>query len=261
MNKIDRKLDLNKLKVEITNWIKDYCINNDISSLIVGVSGGIDSALVSTLCANTGIKTYMILLPLNQKSEQTKRGEKHISWLSKRYLNIERIKIDLSEVFKTFKNTLNSDLHNDLGFANTKSRLRMTTLYQIAQSKNGIVVGTGNKVEDFGVGFFTKYGDGGVDISPIADLYKSEVYSMAKHFGIIDEILTARPTDGLWDDDRTDETQIGVSYDELEWVMEFKDNENLNSLTIKEQEILKIYKSLNNKNKHKMVNIPIFKVL
>jgi NAD+ synthase len=261
MKKIDRNLDLTQVKKDITTWIKTYCEQNNITSLVVGVSGGIDSALVSTLCANTGIKTYTILLPLNQKLEQTERGENHIKWLLERYPNVVKLKIDLSKTFETFKNTMEPELHNDLAFANTKSRLRMTTLYQVAQSKNGIVVGTGNKVEDFGIGFFTKYGDGGVDISPIADLYKSEVYAIAKSFGVIDEILTAKPTDGLWDDDRNDETQIGATYDELEWAMQLEDKTNVNALTQNEQEILKIYQMFNNKNKHKMVSIPTFKVL
>ena len=260
MKKIDRKLDLNLIKNNITTWIKSYCENNLIESLIVGVSGGIDSALVSTLCANTEINTYVILLPLNQNKEQTERGEKHIEWLQLNFSNVKKIKIDLSELFNFFKLTLPNELHNDLSFANTKSRIRMTTLYHIAQTKNGIVVGTGNKIEDFGIGFFTKYGDGGIDISPIADLYKSEVYSMSSSFNIIEEILNAKPTDGLWDDDRSDESQIGATYDELEWAMEFKNKDDLNILTDREQEILKIYKMFNKKNKHKMVNIPIFKI-
>ena len=266
MEKIDRKLNLDTLKDEIITWIKNYCKNNKIQSLIIGVSGGIDSALVSTLCAKTDIDTYAILLPLHQKEEQTIRGEKHVDWLINNHSNVKKVKIDLSNVFDTFKTSIPDDSHNELSFANSKSRLRMTTLYQIAQSKNGIVVGTGNKVEDFGVGFFTKYGDGGVDISPIADLYKSEVYEISRLFGVIDEILNARPTDGLWDDDRDDETQIGATYDELEWVMEYIQNNphytpsDLDMLTDKQLNVLRIYMNLNNKNKHKMVETPIFKV-
>ena len=266
MKKINRGLNLNILKDEIIAWIKDYCITYNIQSLIVGVSGGIDSALVSTLCAKTGIDTYTVLLPLHQKEEQTTRGENHVEWLINNHSNVKKIKIDLSSVFDCFKTSIPYDSHNELAFTNSKSRFRMTTLYQIAQSKNGIVVGTGNKVEDFGVGFFTKYGDGGVDISPIADLYKSEVYAISKLFGIVDEILKAKPTDGLWDDDRDDETQMGATYDELEWVMEYLENNpdyNLNDLfflTKKELKVFKIYSNLNNKNKHKMVSTPIFKI-
>jgi NAD+ synthase len=266
MKKIDRGLNLDTLKDDIIMWIKDYCVRYKIQSLIVGVSGGIDSALVSTLCAKTDINTYAILLPLHQKEEQTIRGEKHIDWLINNHTNVKKLKIDLSKTFESFKYSIPNDSHNELSFANSKSRLRMTTLYQIAQVKGGVVVGTGNKVEDFGIGFFTKYGDGGVDISPIADLYKSEVYAMAKVLGIMEEILTARPTDGLWDDDRDDETQIGATYDELEWVMEYIEHNpdfELNDLITfsnRELNVFKIYNELNNKNNHKMVATPIFKV-
>ena len=260
MKKIDRKLDLNLIKNNITTWIKSYCENNLIESLIVGVSGGIDSSLVSFLCANTGIETYTVLLPLHQNEEQTKRGEDHIEWLQSNFNNVKRIKIDLSNIFDFFKLTIPTELHNDLSFANSKSRIRMTTLYHIAQSKNGIVVGTGNKVEDFGIGFFTKYGDGGVDLSPIADLYKSEVYEISKKIGISQNIINAIPTDGLWDDGRDDENQIGVSYDELEWCMEYEIFEKSEILNKKEKNILSIYKNLKNKNNHKMVVIPIFKI-
>lgn len=260
MKKINRGLDLNQIKDNITLWIKSYCKKNMIKSLIVGVSGGIDSALVSSLCANTGIETYAVLLPLHQNKEQTKRGENHIKWLQSNYNNVKQIKIDLSNVFDSFKLTLPSELHNDLSFANSKSRIRMTTLYHIAQSKNGIVVGTGNKVEDFGIGFFTKYGDGGVDLSPIADLYKSEIYEMSKNIGINQDIINAIPTDGLWDDDRNDESQIGASYDELEWCMEYEIYQKNKKLNEKEKHILSIYENLKNKNKHKMVGIPIFKI-
>jgi len=265
MKKIDRKLNLNLIKNNIIDWIKSYCELNSIKSLVVGVSGGIDSALVSTLCSYTGIDTYTILLPIHQNEEHTKRGENHIKWLQSKFNNVNRIKIDLSNVFDTFKLNLDNELHNDLSFANTKSRLRMTALYHIAQSKNGIVVGTGNKVEDFGVGFFTKYGDGGVDISPIADLYKSEVYEMSKLFGILEELINATPTDGLWEDNRDDETQIGVTYDELEWIMEYIENnsnyeEKLFNFSDKEQLLFKKYSELNTKNKHKMGSIPTYKI-
>jgi NAD+ synthase len=263
MIKINRCLDLNKIKDEIIFWIKDYCLKNNINCLVLGVSGGIDSALVSTLCAKTNIKTYTVLLPLHQKKEQTIRGENHIDWLINTHSNVEKIKIDLSSVFDTFKNIIPVNLHDELAFANSKSRLRMITLYQIAQKNSGIVVGTGNKVEDFGVGFFTKYGDGGVDISPIADLYKSEVYEISKLLGIMDDILNCKPTDGLWDDDRDDESQIGATYDELEWVMDMIDNNpelGLSNFTTEEINVIKRYNELNYKNKHKMVSIPTFKI-
>lgn len=246
---------------DIKNWVKEYATSNNINSLVVGVSGGIDSALVSTICAMTEIKTYCVLLPLNQKKEQTNRGLNHINWLKSKYSNVELVSIDLTDTFSFFKTNLPEEFsNNELALANSKSRFRMVALYQIAQSKNGIVVGTGNKVEDFGVGFFTKYGDGGVDISPIADLYKTQVYQLAKELKIIKEILIARPTDGLWDDDRNDETQIGASYDELEWAMEYLELNNNFELTDRQKEIIKIYKSFNEKNKHKMISIPIFKI-
>jgi len=247
---------------DIVLWIKRYCEKNKLKSLIIGVSGGIDSALVSTLCAKTGIKTYCVILPLHQKQEQTDRGDNHVDWLSKKYDNVTKITIDLTSTFDIFKSIIPIDAHNDLAFANSKSRLRMVTLYQIAQANNGIVVGTGNKIEDFGVGFFTKYGDGGVDISPIADLYKSTVYELAKILEISEEILTARPTDGLWDDDRDDETQLGVKYDELEWAMDYLENPNKpkTELTDKEKNVLNIFKKFNKKNKHKMGKIPVFKI-
>jgi len=264
MFKVERKLQVKSVIIDIALWLKEYADTNKIKSLVVGVSGGIDSALVSTLCVMSGIKTYCIVLPLHQKPEQTERGEKHIEWLMKKSYNMEMIKVDLSETFDTFKYAIPSNTLNELALVNTRSRLRMTTLYQIAQAKGGIVVGTGNKVEDLGIGFFTKYGDGGVDIAPIADLYKSEVYAMAKELNVIEEIQTARPTDGLWDNDRDDETQIGATYDELEWVMEYLDTTphdlvTLN-LTDREREVLKIYLSFNKRNKHKMVDIPIFKI-
>jgi NAD+ synthase len=265
MKKINRNLNLELIKDEIISWIKSYCEQNNIKSLIVGVSGGIDSALVSTLCAHTGIDTYTVLLPIYQNKEHTKRGENHIKWLKSNFKNVNEIKLDLSNIFDSFKKTIDVEYHNELSLANTKSRIRMTTLYHIAQSKNGIVVGTGNKVEDFGVGFFTKYGDGGVDISPIADLYKSEVYSMSELFGIIDEIITSQPTDGLWDDDRNDESQIGVSYDNLEYIMEYiKENPNYEEkmFDLPEEIVVsfKRYIELNSKNKHNMVSIPMYKI-
>src|SRR5210317_2235890 len=204
----------------ITGWILDYCskMPKKPSSLVVGESGGIDSAVVRTICATTGMKTFALSMPIKQIKEQDDLSKAHCEWLQKSFANVEVVNVNLDNVFNAFEKASGS--HNsEHAFANSRARLRMTTLYQIAGSNNGIVVGTGNKVEDFGVGFFTKYGDGGVDISPIADLTKSEVWKLAKKVGVIDEIVSANPTDGLWGDDRTDEDQIGASYPELEWAM------------------------------------------
>jgi NAD+ synthase len=244
------------LKSDIINWIKDYV--KDDFNLVVGISGGIDSAVVSTLCAETGIKTYVTTLPIQQNKLQLDNARKHIEWLKLNYKNVISFEYDLTNTFFSFKENFDFT-QNELSLANTKSRLRMVTLYHIASNVNGIVVGTGNKVEDFGVGFFTKYGDGGVDISPIADLYKSEVFNLGRELSIINEILSAKPTDGLWNDDRDDETQLGATYDEMEWAMTNCNNENVGYLNERKKEVLKIYKDLNNKNKHKMVQIPIFK--
>jgi len=241
----------------ISEWIKNYCKKNKLTNLIVGISGGIDSALVSTLCAETGLPTYVLSMPIKQKKEQLNRARNHASWLKTKYKNVEFIEIDLTNLFDMFKSSVSTQYQTDLSLANSRSRLRMVTLYQYAGALKGIVVGTGNKIEDFGVGFFTKYGDGGVDISPIADLTKTEVRQLAKELDISNDILTAAPTDGLWDIDRTDEEQLGASYEELEWAMEYKKNND--ALTDRQKEVLKIYKKFNKINKHKMVKIPIFK--
>ena len=242
---------------KISEWIKKYCKKNKLTSLIVGISGGIDSALVSTLCAQTGLPTYVVSMPIKQKEDQLSRARNHADWLKSKYNNIKFIEVDLTNLFDLFKSSIDAQYHTDLSLANTRSRLRMVTLYQYAGALKGIVVGTGNKIEDFGVGFFTKYGDGGVDISPIADLTKTEVRQLAKELGISHQIITAPPTDGLWDVDRTDEEQLGASYEELEWAMSYK--KSVNNLTDRQKEVLKIYKKFNKLNKHKMVKIPIFK--
>ena len=259
---MNRIIDYENLSIKIQNWIKSYVNENGISTLVVGVSGGIDSAVVSTLCAETGIPTIVVGMPINSSPENTKLSDLQISLLSAKYDNVEGYYIDLSPVFESFKShkAFDKRFNSELGFANTKSRLRMVSLYQIAASSGGIVIGTGNKVEDFGVGFYTKYGDGGVDISPIADLYKSEVRELGKLLGVPQDIINAEPTDGLWEDNRVDETQIGSTYDELEWAMEYgmnKWSEQL-ELTEKEKTILTTYANFNTKNKHKMVSIPIF---
>jgi NAD+ synthase len=243
------------LEKEIASWLNDYLLNNDLDSFIVGVSGGIDSAVTSTLCAITGCKTIVITMPIHQDQDETNRGMKHCSWLYANYSNIEILNIDLTSIYEQFISSIPDKFTNPIALANTRARIRMSTLYLIAGNSNGIVVGTGNKVEDFGVGFFTKYGDGGVDISPIADLMKSEVYDLGKKLNIIDSIIKAKPTDGLWDDGRTDEDQLGVSYDELEWAMQYNGEE----IDAKQKEILNIYNKHRNANLHKMKDIPIFK--
>ncbi len=243
------------LQNQISNWIADYANKYNISSLVIGISGGVDSAVTSTLCAMTGIKTKLLIMPIYQNVKETSRGVNHCSFLKKKFSNVEVVKIDLTDVYEIMQSKIPSLYHNHLSLANTRARVRMTALYAIAGGSNGIVVGTGNKVEDFGVGFFTKYGDGGVDISPIADLMKSEVYELAQELNINKEIIDAAPTDGLWDDGRTDEDQLGVSYDQLEWAMNYKSGK----LDKVQSNILKIYKEHRKQNLHKMKEVPIFK--
>ncbi len=245
---------------QIVTWLDDYLTTNKLDCFVVGVSGGIDSAVTSTLCALTGKPVYVLNMPIKQKQEQVDLSDQHIKWLEENYKNVVGLKINLTQTFVEFEGAVSKQLGDGfsslLGLANSRSRLRMVTLYQVAQSKNGLVVGTGNKVEDFGVGFYTKYGDGGVDISPIADLYKSEVYEIARELGVVEGILNAKPTDGLWDDDRKDEDQIGATYDELEWAMKYNGTD---ILTDREKEVLEVYNKHHKRNKHKMIEIPIFK--
>ena len=239
----------------ITNWLNEYVETAGLETFVIGVSGGIDSALTSTLAARTGKRTIVLSMPIHQGSDQLERAHNHIDWLKKNFSSVESMEIDLTKTFEQFKSLFDGE--DFLALANSRSRLRMVTLYQIATMNKGLVVGTGNKVEDFGVGFYTKYGDGGVDISPIADLMKSEVRELAKQLGINDEIIVAPPTDGLWGDDRTDEDQIGATYDELEWAMNF--NGDISNLSKRNLEVLEIYNRFNTQNKHKMVEIPVFK--
>ena len=250
----------NTLAEEITNWISDYALENDIRSLVVGVSGGVDSAVTSTLSARTGIRTIVLNMPIHQKKYQNDLSKKHIRWLMDNYTNVEERTVNLSKTYDSFVEAVSVDEVSDLALANSRARLRMTTLYATAGSNGGIVVGTGNKVEDFGVGFYTKYGDGGVDISPIADLLKSEVYQIARELDIIEEIIQAAPTDGLWGDGRSDEEQLGASYEELEWAMKESKNPSNKDLSEREKEIMAIYQRLNKSNSHKMNPIPIFKL-
>ncbi|MAR18906.1 MAG: NAD(+) synthase [Rhodobacteraceae bacterium] len=252
MNRIP---DYMKLTCDVVAWMCDYCSSNKIKSLVVGVSGGIDSAVSSTLAAKTGMPVYAVGMPINQNSEQEKLSDAHLFWLKNTYPNVTVLKADLSEVFGKFIETIGNELGmeysvNKMAGANSRSRLRMVTLYQVAASVDGIVVGTGNKVEDYGVGFYTKYGDGGVDIAPIADLYKTEVRELGQFMGVIPEIVNAKPTDGLWDDGRTDEDQIGASYEDLEYAMEYGNGP-----------AVRILHDFNCKNKHKMLPIPTFNLV
>ncbi|MDC1152195.1 NAD(+) synthase [Candidatus Pelagibacter ubique] len=234
----------------ISNWIKDYVnkMPSKAQSLIIGISGGIDSSVSSTLSAMTGIKTIVLSMPIKQKSSQHDLSLKHQEWLVKNFENVEAHTINLDKLFETFESTL-SNFDSELGMANSRARIRMTTLYQVAAANKGIVVGTGNKVEDFGVGFYTKYGDGGVDISPIADCNKSEVWEIGKSINILQEIIDAAPTDGLWDDGRTDEGQLGLKYEELEEAMN-----NVNSINREK------YEKIRKMNLHKMEPIPVCKI-
>ena len=229
----------------ISEWIKNYSLNNNINALVIGISGGIDSAVTSTLSAMTGLKTIVVSMPILDHQDLNQRGLNHIKWLKNNFSNVESIEINLADVFSSFRLALNKN-NSEHGYANTQARLRMTTLYQIATSNNGLVVGTGNKVEDFGIGFYTKYGDGGVDISPIADCLKTEVWGMAKELGIDKEIIDAPPTDGLWNDGRTDEDQVGLSYEQIEEAMQ---NENSSNR--------KKYLEIRSKSLHKMEPIPV----
>jgi len=234
----------------IKKWINDYCksMPKEPDSLVIGISGGIDSSVTSTLCAMTGIKTIVASMPIKQIASQHDLSLKHKKWLKDKFKNVEFHKIELDEVFKSFQLKL-SDFDSEHGLANSRARIRMTTLYQIAAANNGIVVGTGNKVEDFGVGFYTKYGDGGVDILPIADCTKTEVWQLGKELGILDEIITAQPTDGLWDDGRTDVGQLGLTYQELEEAMTNPNSPNRSK-----------YLEKRKLNLHKMGPIPVCKI-
>ena len=233
----------------IKDWIDNYCktASFEPKSLVIGISGGIDSSVVSALCALTGRKTIILSMPIKQIKSQHDLSVKHGEWLSSKYENVEHKLIELEQVFNSFEKTLNQ-FNSEHGFANSRARLRMATLYQVAAANSGIVVGTGNKVEDFGVGFYTKYGDGGVDISPIADCTKTQVWDLGKHLGILKEIIEADPTDGLWNDGRNDADQLGMTYIELEKVMENPNDPNY-----------KKYLEIRKKNLHKINPIPVCK--
>jgi len=257
-------MNTEKVAEYIINWLKDYATNAGVKGFVVGVSGGIDSALTSTLCAKTGFPTLCVEMPIHQAASQVSRAEEHIAQLKKRFDNVSEVRVDLTSTFEDFKSatpTVEDEEKVNLTLGNTRARLRMTTLYYLAGINSALVAGTGNKVEDFGVGFYTKYGDGGVDVSPIADLMKSEVYALAAYLGVPNSIQVAQPTDGLWGDNRTDEDQIGASYDELEWAMQMQDEGNTaDDFSGRKQEVFKIYIRLNTINQHKMQPIPVCEI-
>ena len=246
---MNRITDYSKLKSDISDWMVDYMKSSNMNVFVVGVSGGIDSAVVSTLAAETRYNVFALGMPIHQNPEQESLSDAHLKWLSEKYINVEAVKINLTNTFETFRYDLERHATDNHALANTRSRLRMVTLYQFAGQYKGIVVGTGNKVEDYGVGFYTKYGDGGVDIAPIADLYKTEVWELGKHLGVDSRIIEATPTDGLWNDGRTDEDQLGTTYVALEEAMESGTGD-----------AVKILETFNNMNSHKMNPIPTFKL-
>ena len=262
-NKYLAIMNTEKVTNHIVNWLKDYATKAGVKGFVIGVSGGIDSAVTSALCARTGFELLCLEMPIHQAPSQVSRALNHIEWLKSNYQNVNMTQVNLTPVFDSLIEALpqvDNEEDRFMSLANTRARLRMTSLYYFASINNLLVAGTGNKVEDFGVGFYTKYGDGGVDLSPIADLMKSEVYALAKHMGINQEIIEAVPTDGLWGDDRSDEDQIGASYDELEWAMEHLENPSDTVLTSRQKNVLAIYNKLHKANLHKMLPIPVCEI-
>jgi len=253
-----------KVVDHIVNWLKEYAVNARVNGFVVGVSGGIDSAVTSTLCAMTGLDLLCIEMPIHQAASHVTRAQEHIAQLKNRFSNVSDARVDLTPVFEEFKTEVSLDGKQetvDMALANTRARLRMTTLYYHAGLLGRLVAGTGNKVEDFGVGFFTKYGDGGVDLSPIADLLKSEVYALGDFLKVPESIMKAAPSDGLFGDARSDEDQIGASYPELEWAMQMKDEgKTADDFTGREQEVFKIFMSYYTRNQHKMNPIPVCEI-
>ena len=253
-----------KVVNHIVDWLKDYATKAGVKGFVIGVSGGIDSAVTSTLCAKTGLDLLCVEMPIHQAKSQVDRALNHINWLKSNFEAASSTEVDLTPVFDGLIKAL-PQVENEesrfMSLANTRARLRMTTLYYFAALKGYLVAGTGNKVEDFGVGFYTKYGDGGVDLSPIADLLKSEVYQIADYLGINQDIIEAAPTDGLWGDDRTDEDQIGASYPELEWAMKMlEEDKTVSDFEGREREVFEIFMRYNTSNKHKMIAIPICEI-
>jgi len=257
-------MQIEKVTDHIVNWLKNYANKAGIKGFVIGVSGGIDSAVTSTLCARTGLSLLCLEMPIHQAESQVDRALNHIKWLQDNFENVSMTQIDLTPVFDSLVAslpTVEDEEQRFMSLANTRARLRMTSLYYFAALHGYLVAGTGNKVEDFGVGFFTKYGDGGVDLSPIADLMKSEVYKIAAHLDINDEIIKTAPTDGLWGDDRTDEDQIGASYDELEWAMLMTDQgKTVADFEGRTKRVFEIYTQRHRANKHKMVAIPVCEI-
>ena len=257
-------MQVEKVTQYIISWLKDYATDAGVKGFVIGVSGGIDSAVTSTLCAKTGFPTLCLEMPIHQEENQVNRATRHIYSLQERFKNVATNQVNLTPVFDSLVKAVPAVENEDdrfMSLANTRARLRMTSLYYFAGLDNLLVAGTGNKVEDFGVGFYTKYGDGGVDLSPIADLMKSEVYAIARYLGVDEEIQKAPPTDGLWGDDRTDEDQIGASYDELEWAMKIeKMGKKVHDFTERQKEVYKIYLKFNSANQHKMNPIPVCEI-
>jgi len=260
MQKI-KPIDAASVNEQIVSWLKDYAVNAKVNGFVVGISGGVDSAVTSTLCAQTGLKVLCIEMPIHQAPSHVNRANEHIDQLKQRFDNVSSVRTDLTPVFENFKQQVPADADDskvNLSLANTRARLRMSTLYYFAGIYGLLVAGTGNKVEDFGVGFFTKYGDGGVDLSPIADLMKSDVYELGRYLKIPDSILEAKPTDGLFGDDRSDEDQLGASYDELEWAMTQSEiGKTTKDFTDRKKTVFEIYERLNKINQHKMNAIPV----
>lgn len=256
-----RTINVENVNEQIVNWLKTYAQNAKVNGFVVGISGGVDSAVTSTLCAQTGLQVLCVEMPIHQAASHVSRAQEHIEQLKARFANVNSDRVDLTPVFETFKSAVptSSDTAKlNLSLANTRARLRMTTLYYLAGIHGLLVAGTGNKVEDFGVGFYTKYGDGGVDLSPIADLMKSEVYALGTYLKIPNSILTAAPTDGLFGDDRTDEDQLGATYDELEWAMLASEaGQTAANFEGRERTVFEIYTRLNTANRHKMDPIPV----
>lgn len=257
-------MNTERVSNHIVSWLKEYAKKANVTGFVVGVSGGIDSAVTSILCAKTGLQTLCVEMPIHQSESQVTRGQDHIEHLKNQFKNVRSTKVDLTSTFEEFKNANQQEQNTvklDLALANTRARLRMSSLYYLAGLHGLLVAGTGNKIEDFGVGFYTKYGDGGVDLSPIADLLKSEVYQLATHLNVINSIQNAAPTDGLFGDSRTDEDQIGASYDELEWAMKMKDQDKTpQDFSGRQLEVFLIYARLNMLNQHKMNPIPVCKI-
>ncbi len=257
-------MQTDKVVDHIVNWLKDYATKANMNGFVLGISGGIDSAVTSALCAKTGMRTLCLEMPIHQHKNQVTRAQKHIQNLKKHFANVSNLEVNLTPVFDNFQQAVPDSENSDnlaLSLANTRARLRMTTLYYFAGIHSYLVAGTGNKVEDFGVGFFTKYGDGGVDLSPIADLMKSEVYQIAEYLQLSSEIINADPTDGLFHDSPSDEEQIGASYDELEWAMiEAEKGKTADDFSGRQKEVLQIYKSRHRANLHKINPIPVCEI-